>query len=89
MAYSACPASTARAPHGARSETPAQMGALLRSVSVKLLDASSHLAARFARSAELRRQRRMLLGLSDGQLHDIGVTRAEAEEEYRKSFPII
>lgn len=35
--------------------------------------------------AELRRQRRDLMRLDDRLLHDIGISRAEAETEYRRS----
>ena len=49
----------------------------------------TNLAARFARFTALRRQRRMLLSLNDRQLSDIGITRADAEEEYNRSFKIL
>ena len=35
---------------------------------------------------ERARARRVLAGLSDQMLHDIGATRADAEREYRKPF---
>ncbi len=35
-----------------------------------------------------RSQRRALMRLSDSQLADIGLSRSDAEAEYRKSYPI-
>ena len=35
-----------------------------------------------------RSQRRALMRLSDSQLADIGLSRTDAEAEYRKSYPI-
>jgi uncharacterized protein YjiS (DUF1127 family) len=35
-----------------------------------------------------RAQRRALMRLSDAQLSDIGLSRSDAEAEYRKSYPL-
>ena len=35
---------------------------------------------------EVRRQRRQLASLSDAMLHDIGISRADAEGEYSRPF---
>tara|TARA_A100000171_G_scaffold16291_1_gene14742 strand:+ start:711 stop:872 length:162 start_codon:yes stop_codon:yes gene_type:complete len=43
----------------------------------------------FALVLQRRAQRRALMRLSDTALADIGLTRTQAEEEYRNSFPLL
>lgn len=80
MAYSACPAPTLR-------ET--QETSVKAIASMRFWGHLNSLAERFSRFTALRRQRRMLLSLTDQQLLDIGLTRADAEEEYRQSFKLL
>ncbi|MBX2831604.1 MAG: DUF1127 domain-containing protein [Rhodospirillales bacterium] len=61
----------------------------MQSAISRVMHPVTNLAARFARFTEIRRQRRMLLSLNDRQLSDIGITRADAEEEYNRSFKIL
>lgn len=80
MAYTACPAPALRETQETSVKTIA---------SVRFWSHLNSLAERFSRFTALRRQRRMLLTLSDQQLLDIGLTRADAEEEYRQSFKLL
>lgn len=59
-----------------------QSATVLRLVNARLGD----IAAKFADILDKRKQRRALLRLSDHMLCDIGLTRADAEEEYRNNF---
>lgn len=80
MAYSACPAPALRETQETSVKTIA---------TVTLTARINELAERFSHFVAARRQRRMLLSLNDQQLLDIGLTRADAEEEYRRSFKLL
>jgi len=79
MAYSLSPAPSAV-------ERPPK--ASIRTFVTTLVSRLNDLSNRFARLLAVREERRMLLRMSDQQLADIGITRAQAEEEYRQSFPL-
>ena len=79
MAYSLSPAPSAV-------ERPPK--ASIRTLITTLVSRLNDLSNRFARLLAVREERRMLLRMSDQQLADIGITRAQAEEEYRQSFPL-
>jgi uncharacterized protein YjiS (DUF1127 family) len=79
MAYSLCPAPSAME-HQTKSAN--------RTFIAKAIGGLNILASRFARFLAVRRERAMLLQMSDELLSDIGITRAQAEEEYRKSFKL-
>ena len=79
MAYSLSPAPSA---------VERRSKAHIRTFSTKVLGQLNDLSDRFARSLAVRQERQMLLRMSDHQLADIGITRAQAEEEYRQSFTL-
>ena len=87
MAYTACPAPASREPRQNTQGTLSTIGALLRPA--HLVASLNTLSDRYARFVAIRRQRRDLLVLTDAQLLDIGLTRADAEEEYRQSFKLL
>lgn len=82
MAYTACPAPASREPQQNAQNT-------LSTIGTRLVSSLNNLSDRYARFVAIRRQRRILLSLSDAQLFDIGLTRADAEEEYRRSFKLL
>lgn len=77
MAYSLSPAPSA---------VERQPKASIRTLVTNALGRLNDLSNRFARLLAVREERRMLLRMTDQQLADIGITRAQAEEEYRQSF---
>ena len=89
MAYQACPAPAHQDSCDTSATSLSNVTASLHSAAVWLTNHLTLQVERFARFTEIRRQRRMLLTLNDQQLRDIGITRADAEEEYRRSFKSI
>jgi len=87
MAYTACPAPASRESHQNAQNTLSIVATMLRPS--RLTAALNSLSDRYSRFVEIRRQRRTLMSLSDAQLLDIGLTRADAEEEYRQSFRLL
>ncbi len=87
MAYTACPAPASREPQHNAHSTLSTVATLLHPA--QLIAFLNNLADRYARFVDIRRQRRTLLSLSDAQLLDIGLSRADAEEEYRQSFKLL
>lgn len=80
MSYSACTTPVAQ---------EHQISAQARPLVHRVRDAISNSVARMEKRAALRRERMALLALSDAQLSDIGITRADAEEEYRQSYKLL
>jgi len=89
MAYQACPAPAHQNTCETSGSSLSHAAVSVKSAINQIMHPVTNLAARFARFTALRRQRRMLLSLDDRQLLDIGITRADAEEEYRQSFKIL
>lgn len=87
MAYTACPAPTSQEPQQTARHTLSTITITRRLHHIPGL--INILADRYARFVAIRRQRRTLLSLTDAQLLDIGLTRADAEEEYRRSFNLL
>ncbi|MEK9843583.1 DUF1127 domain-containing protein [Thalassospira sp.] len=87
MAYTACPAPTSQEPQQTARHTFSTITITRRLHHIPGL--INTLADRYARFVAVRRQRRTLLSLTDAQLLDIGLTRADAEEEYRRSFNLL
>ena len=87
MAYTACPAPTSQEPQQTARHTLSTITITQRLHHIP--DLINTLADRYARFVDIRRQRRTLLSLTDAQLLDIGLTRADAEEEYRRSFNLL
>ncbi|WP_202901475.1 DUF1127 domain-containing protein [Thalassospira australica] len=79
MAYSLSPA-----PSAVERQPKASMRTFIAKVFGRLNEFSNHVVRLLA----VREERRMLLRMSDHQLADIGITRAQAEEEYRQSFKL-
>lgn len=79
MAYSLSPA-----PSAVERQPKASMRTFIANVFGRLNEFSNHVVRLLA----VREERRMLLRMSDHQLADIGITRAQAEEEYRQSFKL-
>ncbi|NIY77208.1 DUF1127 domain-containing protein [Thalassospira sp. HF15] len=79
MAYSLSPA-----PSAVERQPKAHVRPFITNIFGRLNDFSN----RFARLLAVREERRMLLKMTDAQLSDIGITRAQAEEEYRQSFKL-
>lgn len=89
MAYQAYPAPAHQNTGDASGPSLSPAVISVQSAVSQIMHPVTNLAARFARFTALRRQRRMLLSLNDRQLSDIGITRADAEEEYNRSFKIL
>ncbi len=66
--------------------TPARVSAATKAGTAVRPGTSVLLARRLAAWFELRRQRRRLLTLSDHMLHDLGLSRADAEGEAARPF---
>lgn len=79
MAYSLSPAPSA---------VERQPKASISTSFINLVGRLNDLSNQFSRFLAVREERRMLLRMSDHQLSDIGITRAQAEEEYRQSFKL-
>jgi uncharacterized protein YjiS (DUF1127 family) len=79
MAYSLSPAPSA---------VERQPKSSIRTYVTNAIGRLNDLSDRFAKLLAVREERRMLLRMSDYQLLDIGITRAQAEEEYRQSFKL-
>ncbi|RCK20993.1 hypothetical protein TH6_14535 [Thalassospira profundimaris] len=77
MAYSLSPA-----PSAVERQSRAHIRSFFATVFGRLNDFNN----RFERLRAARKERCTLLSLSDHLLSDIGITRAQAEEEYRKSL---
>ncbi|MBC08238.1 MAG: hypothetical protein CMO10_18325 [Thalassospira sp.] len=79
MAYSLSPAPSA---------VERQPKASISTSFINLVGRLNDLSNQFSRFLAVREERRMLLKMTDHQLSDIGITRAQAEEEYRQSFKL-
>lgn len=79
MAYSLSPAASA---------VERQPKAHIRTFIANIYGRLDGLVRRFAKFLAVREERRTLLKMTDAQLSDIGITRAQAEEEYRQSFKL-
>ncbi len=66
--------------------TPARTSAATKAGTAARPGVPALLARRLAAWVELHRQRRQLLSLSDHMLHDLGLSRADAEGEATRPF---
>lgn len=87
MAHSHCQTTSGHNLLHAQHNTPRHAGAI-HHFGKNLQNGINQIFDQFADALAKRAQRRALMRLSESELSDIGLSRSDAEAEYRKSFPL-